>query len=64
MAGTAITNARVGAFKPCKTAGEVRDGRPRGFGVRVLPSGCEQHFIQCRHPGVVRRKVRTPRYSE
>ena len=46
-----LTEARVKALKPRKSVREVRDGRLRGFGVRVSPSGRKQFFIHCQHRG-------------
>ncbi len=46
-----LTDARVRALKPRKTARDVRDGRLRGFGVRVLPSGSKRYFIHRQHRG-------------
>ena len=51
MPRTTLTEARVRALKPRKTVHEVRDGKLRGFGVRVSPSGRKQFFIQCQHRG-------------
>ena len=51
MPGTTLTEARVKALKPRKTVREVRDGKLRGFGVRVSPSGRKQFFIHCQHRG-------------
>ncbi len=51
MPGTALTEARVKALKPRKSVREVRDGKLRGFGVRVSPSGRKQFFIHCQHRG-------------
>ena len=51
MASTALTDARVGALKPRKSAHDVRDARLRGFGVRVLPSGRKRFFVHCQHRG-------------
>ena len=51
MPGTTLTEARVKALKPRKSVREVRDGKLRGFGVRVSPSGCKQFFIHCQHRG-------------
>ena len=39
MARTDLTDARIGALKPRKSAYDLRDGKLGGFGVRVLPSG-------------------------
>lgn len=51
MAKTVLTEARVKALRPRKSVREVRDGRLRGFGVRVSPSGRKQFFIQCQLRG-------------
>ncbi len=51
MAKTTLTEARVKALRPRKSVREVRDGRLRGFGVRVSPSGRKQFFIHCQHRG-------------
>ena len=51
MPGTTLTEARVKALKPRKSIREVRDGKLRGFGIRVSPSGHKQFFIQCQHRG-------------
>ncbi len=51
MAKTTLTETRVKALKPRKSVREVRDGRLRGFGVRVSPSGRKQFFIHCQHRG-------------
>ena len=51
MAGTTLTDARVRALRPRKTARDVRDGKLRGFGIRVLPSGRKRFFIHCQHDG-------------
>ena len=51
MARIDLTDARVGALKPRNTARAVRDGKLRGFGVRVLPSGGKRYFIHRQHRG-------------
>ena len=51
MANVTLTEARVKALKPRKTVREVRDGKLRGFGVRVSPSGRKRFFIHCQHQG-------------
>ncbi|MCY3671454.1 MAG: site-specific integrase [Alphaproteobacteria bacterium] len=51
MPGTILTDARVRAFKSRKTVREVRDGKLRGFGVRVSPSGTKRFFIHCQRDG-------------
>ncbi len=51
MPATTLTDARVRALNPRKTTREVRDGKLRGFGVRVSPSGTRRFFIHCQHKG-------------
>ena len=51
MPGTTLTDSRVSALKSRNTVREVRDGRLRGFGVRVSPSGRKRFFIHCQHRG-------------
>ena len=51
MAKITLTQARVKALRPRRTTYYVRDGKLRGFGVRVLPSGRKRFFIQCQHEG-------------
>ena len=51
MAGTTLTDARVRALRPRKTARDVRDGKLKGFGIRVLPSGRKRFFVHCQHDG-------------
>ncbi len=51
MPRTHLTDARVRAFKPRKTAYDIRDGKLRGFGLRVLPSGAKRFFVHCQHRG-------------
>ena len=51
MPNLALTDARVRALVPRKTAYDIRDGRLRGFGVRVLPSGGKRYFVHCQHRG-------------
>ncbi|MCY3989076.1 MAG: tyrosine-type recombinase/integrase [Gammaproteobacteria bacterium] len=51
MPGIILTDARVRALKPRNTVRDVRDGKLRGFGVRVLPSGARRFFIHCQHRG-------------
>ncbi len=51
MPRTTLTEARVRALKPRKSVREVRDGKLRGFGVRVSPSGRKRFFIHCQHQG-------------
>ena len=51
MPRTNLTDARVDALKPRKAARDIRDGKLRGFGVRVLPSGRKRFFVHCQHDG-------------
>ncbi len=51
MPGTILTDTRVKAVRPRKTVRDIRDGKLRGFGVRVSPSGRKQFFIQCQRRG-------------
>ena len=51
MPRTDLTDARVRALKPRKTAYDIRDGKLRGFGLRVLPSGGKRFFVHCQHRG-------------
>ena len=52
MAGKTLTDARIGALVPRKTAYDIRDGKLRGFGVRVTPSGRKRLFVHCQHRGI------------
>ena len=51
MASATLTDARVRALNPRKTARDIRDGKLKGFGVRVMPSGAKRWFIHCQHEG-------------
>ena len=51
MTGTTLTEARIKALRPGKSAHDIRDGKLRGFGVRVLPSGGKRFFVHCQHRG-------------
>ena len=46
-----LTNARVKALHSRKTTYDIRDGKLRGFGVRVLPSGRKRFFVHSQHRG-------------
>lgn len=52
MLRTALTDARVGALKPRPAAYEIRDGKLKGFGLRVTPAGCKRFFVHCQNQGV------------
>ena len=51
MPRTNLTDARVIALKPRRTAYDIRDAKLRAFGVRVLPSGSKRFFVHCQHRG-------------
>ena len=51
MARTALTDARIRALRPRKSAYDIRDGKLGGFGVRVLPSGRKRFFVHSQHRG-------------
>ena len=51
MPRTNLTDARVRALKPRKKVRDIRDGKLKGFGVRVLASGSKQFFVHCQHRG-------------
>ena len=51
MSRTILTEARIRALKPRKTAYDIRDGKLAGFGVRVLPSGRKRFFVHCQRRG-------------
>ena len=46
-----LTDARVRALGPRRTAYDIRDDKLKGFGVRVLPSGRKRFFIHSQHRG-------------
>ena len=51
MAQTNLTEVRIGALHPRKTAYDIRNDKLKGFGVRVLPSGGKRFFVHCQHRG-------------
>ena len=51
MATARLSQRRVDALKPRRSAYDVRDPELRGFGVRVLPSGAKRYFIHSQHDG-------------
>ena len=51
MPKRALTDARVRTLRPRNTSYDIRDGRLKGFGVRVLPSGRKRFFAHCQHRG-------------
>ena len=46
-----LTDARIAALAPRKVSYDIRDGKLRGFGVRVTPSGRKRYFVHCQHRG-------------
>ena len=46
-----LTDARVKALKPRKSAYDTRDCKLACFGVRVLPSGRKRFFVHYQHRG-------------
>ncbi len=51
MATARLSQRRVDALKPHKSAYDVRDLELKSFGVRVLPSGAKRYFIHSQHDG-------------
>lgn len=51
MPNVTLTDARIRALAPRKSAYDVRDRKLRGFGVRVLASGRKRFFVHCQHRG-------------
>ena len=51
MAASTLTEARIRAFRPRKSAYDIRDARLKGFGIRVYPTGCKRYFIHTQHQG-------------
>ena len=50
MATTRLSQRRVDALKPRRSAYDVRDRDLKGFGVRVLPPGARRYFIHPAYP--------------
>ena len=57
MPNIALSEARVKALKSRKSTYDIRDGKPRGFGVRVMPSGAKRFFIHIQHQGERQWKI-------
>ena len=57
MAAPQLTEARIKALRPRKTARDIRDASLKGFGVRVYPSGHRRCVIHSRHDGRRIRKI-------
>ena len=51
MATLRLSERRVDALKPRKSAYDVRDRELKGFGVRVMPSGAKRYFVHTQHQG-------------
>ena len=51
MPRTTLTDARIRALVPRKTPYDIRDGKLKGFAVRVMPSGRKRFFVHCQHRG-------------
>ena len=51
MASITLTDARIKALTPRRSARDIRDAKLKGFGVRVLPSGRKSYFVHCQHEG-------------
>ena len=51
MAATHLTEGRVKALRPRRTARDIRDSKLKGFGVRVYPTGLKRYFIHAQHDG-------------
>ncbi len=51
MATARLSQRRVDALKPRKSAHDVRDPELKSFGVRVLPSGAKRYFIHTQYDG-------------
>ncbi len=50
MASATLTDARVRALNPRKSVPDIRDGKLKGFGVRVMPSGAKRRGSEPRRP--------------
>ena len=46
-----LTDARIRALAPRKATYDIRDGKLKGFGVRVTPAGSKRFFVHCQHRG-------------
>lgn len=51
MSRLTLTDARVRALKPRKSAYQIHDLELKGFGVRVLPSGAKRFYLHPQHRG-------------
>ncbi len=51
MAAKHLTESRIKALRPRRTARDTRDAHLKGFGIRVYPSGRKRYFIHTQHDG-------------
>ncbi|MDE2792256.1 MAG: integrase arm-type DNA-binding domain-containing protein [Paracoccaceae bacterium] len=51
MSSIRLTDSRIKALKPGESARDIRETTPKGFGVRVLPSGRKRFFIHTQIDG-------------
>ena len=51
MIATHLTESRIKALRPRKTARDTRDSSLRGFGIRVYPTGRKCYFVHTQHDG-------------
>ena len=51
MATARLTEGRIKALRPRKTAQDVRDASLKGFGIRVYPTGRKRYFIHTQLEG-------------
>ena len=51
MASARLSQRRIDALKPRKSAYDIRDLELKSFGVRVLPSGAKRYFIHSQRDG-------------
>ena len=51
MATARLSQRRVDALKPRRSAYDIRDRDLKGFGVRVLPSGARRYFVHSQRDG-------------
>ncbi len=51
MTTVRLTDARIKALKPARSARDFRDSALKGFGVRIMPSGRRRFFIHTQHDG-------------
>ena len=51
MPNVRLSESRIEALEPRKTAYDVRDADLKGFGIRVLSSGSKRFFVHSQHEG-------------